>query len=840
MSTDFAREVTDINIEDEMKRSYLDYAMSVIISRALPDVRDGLKPVQRRILYAMRGLGVGPNSSHVKCAKVCGETQGNYHPHGTEVIYPTLVRMAQDFNLRYPLIDGQGNFGSIDADPPAAMRYTESRLAPLAMELMSDIEKDTVDWVENYDQTRLEPSVLPAGFPNLLANGTAGIAVGMATNIPPHNLTELINGTIHLLDNPDASVAKLMEFIKGPDFPTSGMILGMQGIRDAYETGRGRITMQGEATIETTEGGRSAIVITELPYQVIKKRLVEQIAELVHAKKLDGISDLNDYSDRTGMRIVIELKRDAHPRKVLNYILKHTPLRSTFGVISLALVSQQPRMLTLKQVLEHYIAHREDVVYRRSMWELERARARAHILEGFRIAIRFLDEIIALIRASRSTEEARREMMRRFGLTQLQADAILTMQLRQLTQLEREKVEEEFRDLVMRIAHYEDLLMSQTKIRGVIKTELRAIRDKYGDDRRTRIIPMEAEDIGEEDLIPEEETIVTITRDGYVKRVPIDTYRSQRRGGRGIIGAGTKEEDTVGQIFVATTHDYILFFSDKGRVYRIKAYEVPQTSRQALGTPIINLINIEPGETITATVPITQMDAGSEKYLVMATVLGEIKRIDLEQFRNIRTNGLRAFDIEEGDDLRWVEMTDGSYHIIMVTRDGMSIRFPETDVRSSGRAAGGVRGIRLKGDDRVVGMDVTRGEGELLVATELGMGKRTLLQHYREQGRGGLGIRTMAITSRTGKVIGTKVVTLSDRLLLITANGILIKFDVREIRAIGRSTQGVRIMRLEAGDSLVSLERIPSSEEADQAVAAKEAKPTGAGGGAKAGKPAKK
>ncbi len=699
-----AREVFEVNIENEMKRSYLEYAMSTIIARALPDVRDGLKPVQRRILYAMRQLGVGPNSAHVKSAKVCGETQGNYHPHGTEVIYPTMVRMAQDFSLRYPLVDGQGNFGSIDKDPPAAMRYTEARLSPLAMEMMADIEKDTVDWTDNYDQTKQEPVVLPAGFPNLLANGTSGIAVGMATNIPPHNLTELINGIVHLIDNPEADLPKLMEFVKGPDFPTKGMVLGTRGIRKAYETGRGQITMQGEVTIETSEGGKSSIVITELPYQVIKKDLIEMIAEMVKNRKIDGITDINDYSDRTGMRIVIDLRRDAHPRKILNYLLKHTPLRSNFGVIMLALVDRQPRLLNLKQILEFYIEHRIDVVTRRSIWELKRARDRAHLLEGLRIAIRFLDEIIALIRASRTTEEARREMMRRFELTQLQADAILTMQLRQLTALEREEVEKDFREHLMRIGYYEDLLVSPDKIRGVIKTELRAIRDKYGDDRRTRIVPVEAEEIGDEDLIPEEETIITITRDGYIKRVPIDTYRSQRRGGRGIIGANTKEEDTIEKIFVATTHDILLFFSNKGRVYKLKAYEVPQTSRTAMGTPVINLINIEPGEHITATQSIKELQGDNDRYFVMATVLGEIKRIELAAFQNLRANGLRAFDLEEDDDLKWVELTDGQDEVVMVTREGMSIRFSEREVRASGRAAGGVRGIRLRPGDIVVGM----------------------------------------------------------------------------------------------------------------------------------------
>jgi len=818
-----AREVIEVNVEQEMKRAYLGYAMSVIISRALPDVRDGMKPAARRILYAMREMGVGPNTAHVKSAKACGETMGNYHPHGNEVIYPTIVRMAQDFSLRYPLIDGQGNFGSIDDDPPAAMRYTEVRLSPLAMELMADIEKDTVDWQPNFDQTKMEPVVLPAGFPNLLANGSAGIAVGMATNIPPHNLTELINGVIYLLDNPDATISRLMDFIKGPDFPTAGMVLGTKGIRQAYETGRGQVTMQGEVTIETMDGGRAAIVITELPYQVYKNRLIQHIADLVRQKKVDGITGLEDYSDRSGMRVVIELRRDAHPRRILNFLLKHTQLRTNFGVIMLSLVDQQPRLLNLKQMLEYYIAHRRDVVTRRSLWELTRARARAHLLEGLRIAIRFLDEIIALIRRSLSTEEARREMMRRFGLTQIQADAILQMQLRQLTQLERQKVEDEFRDLLQRIAYYEDLLTAPGKIDGVIKVELRALRDKYGDDRRTRIVPVEAEEIGDEDLIPDEETLITITRDGYVKRVPLDTYRSQRRGGRGIIGANTKEEDTIANLFVATTHDYILLFSDKGRVYRLKAYEVPQTSRQAMGTPIINLVNIEPGETITATVPIKDLKAAEEHFMVMVTELGEVKRISLANFQNIRANGLRAMDLEEGDNLRWVALTDGKQEVVMVTRNGMSIRFPETDVRPSGRAAGGVRGITLTGDDLVVGMGIVAKGAELLVATALGHGKRTSLDLYRSQKRGGKGLVTMNITAKTGRIVGTQVVYADDRVMLITSNGIVIKFAVKEVRSIGRSTQGVRLINVEKGDSLASLERIPNTQEAEEAVAAKDA-----------------
>ena len=583
----------------------------------------------------------------------------------------------------------------------------------------------------------------------------------------------------------------------------------------------------GEVTIETSEGGRASIVITELPYQVVKKRLIEDIAEHVKAKKLDGITDINDFSDRSGMRVVIELRRDAHPRKILNYLIKHTALRSNFGVIMLALVDRQPRLLNLKQVLEYYIEHREDVVRRRSLWELRRARDRAHILEGLRIAIQFLDEIIALIRSSKNAEEARKEMMRRFGLTQIQADAILAMQLRQLTALERERVEEEFCGLLQRIAFFEDLLSSNEKIRNVIKTELRAIRDKYGDDRRTRIVAMEAEEIGDEDLIPEEETILTITRDGYIKRVPIDTYRSQRRGGRGIIGANTKEEDTVEKLFVATTHDYILFFSNRGRVYRLKAYEVPQTSRQAMGVAIINLINIEPGEIITATVPTRDLKSEEKRYLVMATVQGEVKRIDMAAFQNIRTNGLRAFDLEENDELRWVEITEGDNEIVLVTHNGMSIRFSENDVRSSGRAAGGVRGIMLAAGDRVVGMGIVRPRAELLVATERGHGKRTVLEQYRGQKRGGKGLRTMNITAKTGKIVSTQVVLPEDRVLMISRNGIIIRFRVNEVRSIGRSTQGVRLMNLGSSDELASLERIPNTEEAEKVIAAKPAPPKG-------------
>ena len=808
--SNIAREVIPINIEDELKSSYMDYAMSVIISRSFPDVRDGLKPAQRRILVAMNDLHLGPSSQHRKSAKIAGDTSGNYHPHGEQVIYPTMYRMAQDFALRYCLIDGQGNMGSIDGDPPAAMRYTEMRMAPYAMEMLEDLDKDTVEWRDNYDQTRMEPTVLPGKFPNLLANGTEGIGVGMASKIPPHNIGELCDGFIYLVDNPEASVEELMRFIKGPDFPTSGMILGTKGIQAAYETGRGQITLQAETNIEILEGGKSAIIVTEIPYQVNKANLILKIAELHREKKIDGIADMNDYSDRHGIRIQIELKRDAHPKKVLNKLLKHTELRKTFGVIMLAIVDARPKIMNLRTIMQHYIDHRIVMVVRRTKFELRKALHRAHILEGLRIAIEFMDEIIQIIRRSANVELARNELMKRFGLSQLQAEAILNMQLRQLTALERDKIEDEYKALLKRIASLEDLLADPAKILAVIKDELKYLKDKYGDERKTRIITMEANEIGEEDMIPDEETIITITRDGYIKRVPIDTYRSQRRGGRGVIGATAKEEDKLAHLFVATTHHYILFFTDRGRVYRLKAYEIPQTTRQAMGTAVINLISIEPGDKITAVIAVKAMD--QDGYMVMATEQGEVKKTDLMMFHNLRANGLRAFDIEEGDSLRWVGISHGDDQITLVTRNGMSIRFHEKNLRSAGRAAGGVRGIKLEGNDRVVGMTLVRDNCELLVSTERGYGKRTPLSSYRIQSRGGKGIKTMNLSDKTGKIVETAVVDDSDKIVIITMGGIMLKIRVKEIRSCGRSTQGVRLINLGAGDSVSSLARVPTAE----------------------------
>jgi len=813
-----AKEVVPVNIQDEMRQSYLLYSMSVIVARALPDVRDGLKPVQRRILMAMNDLNLSPNAQSRKSAKITGDTSGNYHPHGDQVIYPTLVRMAQDFNSRYPMIIGQGNFGSVDGDPPAAQRYTEVKMSPFAMEMLADIEKNTVDFIPNYDGTRTEPTVLPAKFPNLLANGASGIAVGMATNIPPHNLRELCDAVMYLVDRPDATPEQLMAKMPGPDFPTAGLILGAKGIKDAYETGRGSITMQGQAIIEPMENGKNRIIISELPYQVNKARLIELIADMVKARKIDGITDLRDESDRQGMRVVVELRRDAQPKRILNHLYKHTPLRSTFGVIMLALVNGQPRVLTLPQMLQEYINHRREVIERRSRYDLEGALQRAHILEGLIKALDIIDEIIATIRASGSVEEARYNLVTKFELSTLQAQHILEMQLRRLTRLEREVLDDEFRDKLKLIAYLEDVLSNPAKVRGIIKTELKYIRDKFGDDRRTKIIATEATEIGEEDLIPQEDTIVTITRQGYVKRVSMDTYRTQGRGGRGVSAAATKEQDEIEHLFIAKTHDYILFFTDRGRVYRLKTYEIPLTSRQAMGTAIVNLINKEADENVKAIIPMADLQA--EGYLVMGTEMGEVKRIAVSEFRHLKNVGIKCFDVEEGDMLRWVIHTRGNDEVLFITREGMSIRFKEDDVRSSGRTSGGGRGIHLADakrsksgvPDRVVTMlRVRDGQGEILVVSERGFGKRTPVDYYRLQTRGGRGVQTMNVTAKTGPVLAGLAVQPEDRLLMVTANGIAIRMDVATIRKTGRTAQGVMLQRLGAGDVVSSIERIVSS-----------------------------
>ncbi len=807
-----------VDIEEELRRSYLGYAVSTLIARALPDVRDGLKPVQRRILMAMHDINLGPNSARMKSAKVTGDTSGNYHPHGDIVIYPTLVRMAQDFSLRYTLIDPQGNFGSVDGDPPAAQRYTEVRMSQFAMEMLADLDRDTVDWMPNYDQRLNEPTVLPARFPNFLCNGGEGIAVGMTTKVPPHNLREVCDACMHMLDFPDAQVPDLMKFIQGPDFPTSGIILGTNGIREAYTTGRGRVIVQANVQIEPIDNNRNAIVVTELPYQVNKTKLQQDIAELVKTKRVDGITDIQDYTDRHGMRVVITLRRDAQPRKVLNFLLKHTQLRVTYGVIMLALVDAQPRLLALPQIITHYLNHRRVIVTRRTRYELGRARARAHILEGLQIALDFLDEVIRIIRSSDNDSIARMEMMARFGFTQIQAEAILSMELRQLTRLNRNRIEDEYRVRLREIGGYEDILIHPARVDAIIKGELKTMRDKFGDDRKTRIIPTEAEEIGEEDLIPEEDTLVTITRDGYVKRVPIDTFRTQRRGGRGIIGANTKEDDTIEHLFVANTHDYLLFFTNRGRVYRLKAYEVPQVSRTAMGTAIVNLINIEPGDVVTATVPVKDLQR-AKGYLLMATMHGEVKRVDIREFANLRANGLICFDLEGDDELKWVKLTNGRTEVMLITRGGKSIRFPESKVPSRGRPAGGVRGIEMRVDgvvaDQVVAMDIVRPTSQLLVVGERGIGKRTPLKNYRIQSRGGRGLITMDITEKTGPIVDAVVVEPDDRLMIITVNGITIKMEVEGIREAGRSTQGVKLINLETGDHVATIERLARVEDAE-------------------------
>ncbi len=809
--------ITSIDIEQELRRSYLGYAVSTLVSRALPDIRDGLKPVQRRILYAMRDLNVGPGSARVKSAKVVGETMGNYHPHGDQALYGTLVRMAQDFSMRYPLIDPQGNFGSVDGDPPAAQRYTECRLTPLAIEMMEDIERNTVDLMPNYDQTRQEPVVLPGKFPNFLCNGGEGIAVGMSTSVAPHNLREIVDASLYVLDHPDATADRLMQFVPGPDFPTAAMILGTRGIREAYNTGRGRVIMQAQMQIEPMDNGKNAIIVTELPYQVNKSRLIEHIADLVRQKRVEGITALNDFSDKHGMRVVIELRRDVMPRRIMNFLLKHTALRQTFGIIMLALVNGQPRLLNLPQAIQMHLAHRREVLVRRTRFELAKAQRDAHIREGLQIALNFLDEIIALIRRSSSSDAARAEMCATYGLTQLQADAILSMQLRQIAQLESQRIEDDYRGLLREIARLEDILAEPARVTQMIKDELKALRDKYGDDRRTRIFLTEADEISEDDLIPEEKTLVTISRDGYIKRVPMDAFRTQRRGGKGVVAANLKEEDQPAHLFVATTTHYILFFTNRGRVYRLKAFEVPQSTRQARGQHLNNFIQTEPGDQVTAILPIKSLNEGG--FLVMATEYGEVKRTEFSYFANLRSNGLKCFDIADGDSLSWVRHTDGTKDIILVTRNGMSVRMSEASIPNRGRTAGGVRGIEMrdakKGEllDGVVGMDVVDDTSELLVASINGYGKRTTMNSYHAQGRGGRGVRTMNITDRTGPIVDIAVVQIEDKLMVLSEKGITIRMDVSTIRNTGRTAQGVKLINLESGDRVVTIERVVDTEQ---------------------------
>lgn len=804
-----AKKVIKVDIEKEMKKSYIDYAMSVIVSRALPDVRDGLKPVHRRILYAMDGLGLTPEKPFRKSAYIVGEVMGKYHPHGDASIYDALVRMAQDFSLRYRMVNGHGNFGSVDGDSPAAMRYTEAKMPKLAVEMLADIDKNTVDFMPNYDEKLMEPTVLPAKIPNLLVNGSSGIAVGMATNIPPHNLTEVINAIVKLIEEDNVTDEDLMVEIKGPDFPTGGLILGREGIRDCYKTGRGKITVRAKAEIEEHGNGRYRIVVTELPYQVNKARLIENIADLVKDKRIDGISDLRDESDREGMRIVIELKRDANANVVLNQLYKNTQMQDTFGAIMLALVDNKPKILTLRQMLECYIDHRKNVIVRRTKFDLDKALARAHILEGLKIALDYIDEVIAIIRAA--YDDAQERLMKRFNLTEIQANAILEMKLRTLSGLQREKIEEEYDQLMKQIERFRAILASEKLVCDIVRDELLEIKAKYGDERRTQIVAAEGE-FETEDLIKEETTVVALTHFGYIKRVPISTYKTQRRGGRGITGIQTREEDFVEQLFVTSTHDMIMFFTNKGKVYRLKGYEVPEAGRTAKGTAIVNLLQLDGDEKITAVIPIHAFAEG--QYLLMATKNGIIKKTNLMEYNSSRKVGLQAISLKDDDELIDVRLTDGERNIVMVTHEGMSITFSETDVKSAGRIAQGVIGIRLDNDDYVVGMEpIYSDKGYLLAITEHGFGKRTELTEYRVQTRAGKGVITYKTTPKTGKVVGIKVVNDDDEIMLITDNGIIIRLEVENISVLGRSTQGVTLMRTNDGGKVVSIAKVTSEDE---------------------------
>ncbi|MFD0698478.1 DNA gyrase subunit A [Paenibacillus sp. GCM10027628] len=809
MSEELHSQVKEIDIGTEMRTSFLDYAMSIIVSRALPDVRDGLKPVHRRILFAMSELGMSPDKPYKKSARIVGEVIGKYHPHGDSAVYETMVRMAQDFSLRYMLVDGHGNFGSIDGDMAAAMRYTEARLSKIAMELLRDINKETIDYAPNYDGEEQEPVVLPSRFPNLLVNGSSGIAVGMATNIPPHNLREVIDGIQMLIDNPDVTPLELMQAIKGPDFPTAGYILGREGIRQAYSTGRGSVTMRARTMIEENNN-KARIIVNELPYQVNKARLIEKIAELVREKKIEGITDLRDESDRNGMRIVIELRRDVNPNVVLNNLFKQTAMQSNFGIIMLALVNGEPRVLNLREMLHYYLKHQQEVIRRRTEYDLRKAEARAHILEGLRIALDHLDQVIALIRASQTTDEAREGLMSTFNLSLDQAQAILDMRLQRLTGLEREKIEAEYAELMKKIAEYKAILADEQLILAIISEELKEIKEKFGDDRRSEITIGE-ESIEDEDLIPREDVVITITHTGYIKRLPVTTYRSQKRGGRGVVGMDTKDNDFVEHLFVTNTHHYLMFFTNKGKVYRLKAYEIPDLSRTARGTPIINLIQIEQGETINAVIPVESFE--TEQYLFFATKQGIVKKTPIDDYSNIRKGGLIAINLREDDDLIGVKLTDGNQGIIMGTKLGMSIHFPEQDVRSMGRSATGVKGIHLDEEDSVIDMDVVHEDNSVLIVTSKGFGKRTPVSEYRIQSRGGKGIKTLNVTEKNGPIVGLKVVQEDEDLMIITASGTVIRTSMGGISMMGRNTQGVKLINIREDDEVGTLARVQKNEE---------------------------
>ena len=813
--TDFVNRDNTIprDIIEEMRESYLNYSMSVIVSRALPDVRDGLKPVHRRILYGMSEIGSQWNRPYKKSARIVGDVMGKYHPHGDSSVYDALVRMAQDFSMRYELIDGQGNFGSVDGDNAAAMRYTESRMTKLSGEMLKDLEKNTVDWLPNFDETLKEPSVLPSVIPALLINGSEGIAVGMATKIPPHNLIEIINGLVELINDTNTTADELMKHIKGPDFPTAGLILGMDGLKQAYKTGRGKIKMRARAHIENSKSGKGSIVVTELPYQVNKSNLVEKVADLVRNKKIVGISDLRDESDKDGIRVVIETKRDAVPEVILNQLYKHTQLQDTFGIILLALVNGVPKVMSLKEALERFIDFRHDVVVRRTKFELEEAEARAHILEGLKIALDNIDDVIMIIRSSKDATHAKEGLMNSFNLSEKQSQAILDMRLQRLTGMEVEKVVKEYKEIIQLISHLKGILESRTQRMDIIKSELMDVRNNYGDKRRTEIIPVDS-DFSMEDMIAEEEVVLTITHQGYIKRTALNTYRTQRRGGRGVQGATSREEDFVEHLFIANTHNFMLFFTDQGKCYWLKVYDIPQGGRATRGRAIVNLIGCDPGERVEAFVSVKEFD--ENHYIIMATEKGIIKKTVLSAYGNPRKGGIYAIDIRQEDKLIEARITNGENDILIGTREGKSIRFSERDVRSSGRKTMGVKGIRLSAkDDQVVGMLVVKREGTILVATEKGYGKRTDVIQYRTQKRGGKGVLTMRCTNKTGKMVKIMEVVDSDDLIIITDAGVLMRQRMSDIRTIGRVTQGVRLVKLDDGSSISSITRV-MHEEADK------------------------
>ena len=797
--------IKPVDIEKEMRTSFISYAMATIVSRALPDVKDGLKPVHRRILYAMHELGVTPDKPHRKSVRIVGDVLGKYHPHGDTAVYDAMVRMAQDFSTRYPLVDGHGNFGSVDGDGAAAMRYTEARMSRITLELLRDIDKETVDFGPNFDETLMQPLTLPCRFPNLLVNGSGGIAVGMATNIPPHNLREVVAGTIALMENPDMTVEELMEYIPGPDFPTGASIMGRAGIQQAYRTGRGRVIMRAKSEIEDIGRNRSRLVFTEIPYQVNKARLVEKIAELVQQKRLEGISDIREESDREGMRIVIDLKTDVNPSVVLNYLYKHTQLQETFGVIMLALVDGEPRILSLKQALVHYIEHQKDVVTRRPQYEYNPAEARAHILEGLRRALDVIDAGIATIRAARTGAEAKQNLMERFGFSEKQAQAILDMRLQRLTGLERDRLLEEYQGLQATMERLRSILADEGLLMGVIRQEMQEIADRFGDDRRTELLHDPA-DIDLDDIIQREEMVVTLTHGGYIKRTAADSYRTQNRGGVGVQGAGTRDADFVKQMLVSSTHDWLLAFTNTGRVHRLRCYQIPEAGRQARGLNIVNLLQLDPGEHVQAVVPLQELTSPDDgRYLIMATRGGVIKRTPLSEFINLKNVGLRAIRLGEGDELISAQLTDGQGDVILATRLGQSIRFAIEEVRPMHRDATGVMGIRLRDDDEAVDMDLVEEGKELLAITELGYGKRTPFDRYRTQNRGGMGMRAMSLSDKTGVLVALKVVSDDNDLMMISSDGTIIRIPATSVPTLGRDTQGVRIMRLREGDTLMSI-----------------------------------